>query len=105
MATGHYARVQSTQEVRGKRDEVRFELHRAKDGKKDQSYFLYQLREEQLEHILFPVGGMTKTEVRQKAKELRLSVDKKPDSQGICFVGEVGVKEFLKKMGVKEKRG
>ncbi|OGV95661.1 tRNA 2-thiouridine(34) synthase MnmA [Microgenomates group bacterium RBG_16_45_19] len=98
VATGHYACVRSTQDTR-------FELLIPKEKRKDQTYFLYQLREEQLRHILFPIGGMTKDEVRHKAKELKLPVAKKPDSQGICFVGEVGVKQFLQRMGVKEKRG
>lgn len=93
VATGHYAKILENQ------------LMIPKDKHKDQTYFLYQLREEQLKHILFPIGGMTKQEVRQKAKNLKLPVAVKPDSQGICFVGEVPVVEFLKKMGVKEKPG
>jgi len=105
IATGHYACVQSVQESRIKNQESRFQLQIPKDKEKDQTYFLYQLREEQLKHIIFPLGGMTKKEVREEADKRGLSVAKKPDSQGICFVGEVGVKDFLKSMGVEEKEG
>jgi tRNA-uridine 2-sulfurtransferase len=80
-------------------------LLRGVDEKKDQSYFLYQLREEQLAHILFPIGEMTKDDVRKKAKMLKLPVADKPDSQGICFIGEVSTKQFLKELGMKEKPG
>lgn len=111
IATGHYARVgergvSSPRQRAGRQESgVRKLLLRGVDEKKDQSYFLYQLREEQLAHILFPIGGMTKKQVRQKAKGLGLPVAGKPDSQGICFVGEVRVDEFLKDLGVREKRG
>jgi len=77
----------------------------SRDEHKDQTYFLYQLRAEQLQHILFPIGGMTKTEVRREAEKRDLPVVAKPDSQGICFIGEVPIREFLKKMGIKEKVG
>jgi tRNA-uridine 2-sulfurtransferase len=80
-------------------------LMRGVDEKKDQSYFLYQLREEQLGHILFPVGEMMKSEVRQEALARGLVTAGKPDSQGICFIGEVRVDEFLKELGMKEKVG
>ena len=78
---------------------------RGRDEKKDQSYFLYQLRQEQLKHILFPIGEMTKMQVREKARELNLPVAEKPDSQGICFVGPVSVREFLKELGMKQRVG
>ena len=74
------------------------------DKKKDQSYFLYRLKVEQLKRILFPVGEMTKAQVRRKARELELKVADKPDSQGICFIGKVDVREFLKKR-LGEKKG
>lgn len=70
-------------------------LQRGKDAKKDQSYFLYQLRPEQLGHVLFPIGGMTKEEVRTEAKRRGLPVAEKPDSQGICFIGDVDVRSLL----------
>ncbi|MEK7458375.1 MAG: tRNA methyl transferase PRC-barrel domain-containing protein [Patescibacteria group bacterium] len=65
------------------------------DEKKDQSYFLYLLRKEQLDHILFPIGGMKKTEVRKLAEKFHLSVAQKPDSQGIWFIGDINVHAFL----------
>ncbi len=67
-----------------------------KDKHKDQTYFLYRLKPEQLEHILFPLGGTTKVEVRQEARKRGLSVADKPDSQGICFIGEVNISQFLR---------
>ncbi len=66
-----------------------------KDKDKDQSYFLYRVTEAALEKTLMPLGELTKVEVRQKAKELGLVTAAKKDSQGICFVGKVGIKEFL----------
>jgi tRNA-specific 2-thiouridylase len=79
IATGHYARV-----VRGAGGEV--ELHRAADPDKDQSYVLYGLRPEVLPHLLFPVGGQRKDQVRALARQAGLGVADKPDSVEICFV-------------------
>lgn len=79
-------------------------LLRAKDSNKDQSYFLWTLTQEQLKHCLFPIGDYTKPEVREMAKKLRLPTAEKKESQGICFVGEVNVPDFLKKY-IPEKRG
>jgi tRNA-uridine 2-sulfurtransferase len=93
VATGHYARIQDGTLLRGA------------DEKKDQSYFLHLLRAEQLDHILFPLGEMMKREVREEAERRNLVVARKPDSQGICFIGEVPVREFLHQMGVQEKIG
>ena len=73
FATGHYARIEQTPEG--------FVLARGKDVKKDQSYFLYRLNQEQLSHTIFPLGGYTKTEVRTMAKERGLAVADKADSQ------------------------
>lgn len=84
VATGHYARV-----GRGK-------LRMAKDKSKDQSYFLWQVPQDYLEHILFPLGSKLKSEVRAQARELRLATAEKPDSMGICFIGEVDVAQLLK---------
>ncbi len=89
LATGHYAQIG---EEGGRKT-----LLRSTDEAKDQSYFLYQLDESDLSHVLFPVGGMTKKEVRAKATTLDLPVAKKSDSQGLCFVGEVTIKDFLKR--------
>lgn len=87
VATGHYARIL------GKTGE-KF-LAQGVDEKKDQSYFLYLLKKEQLDHILFPIGDLTKRQVRAMAKKVKLPNWDKPDSQGICFIGEVNVKKFL----------
>lgn len=92
VATGHYVR-KGEKEINGKKI---FTLLKAIDGSKDQSYFLHQLKQEQLARCLFPLGEILKTEVRVKAKELGLATAIKKDSQGICFVGEVAIKEFLK---------
>lgn len=72
-----------------------FYLQQAVDTNKDQTYFLYRMSEDALSKTLFPLGEMTKPEVRKKAKELGLITAEKKDSVGICFVGEIGIKEFL----------
>jgi tRNA-specific 2-thiouridylase len=111
VATGHYARIHKLKSQNSKvkttaiNSKTKYRLMTGVDDKKDQSYFLYQLREEQLSHILFPLGEMTKGEVRRKALQLKLPVAKKPDSQGICFIGEVRVKDFLQELGMEEKQG
>lgn len=87
MATGHYAQVAFLDGVPV--------LCRGKDGGKDQSYFLWNLSREQLASAVFPVGGMEKREVRQRAQEFNLPNAKKKDSQGICFIGHLDVKRFL----------
>ncbi len=88
VATGHYAQI-------GKRKgELR--LLRAKDINKDQTYFLYTIRPEQLGKVLFPIGGYLKSEIRQLAKKFKLPTQSKPDSQGICFVGEIDVADLIK---------
>jgi tRNA-specific 2-thiouridylase len=78
IATGHYAQVRHT--------EAGAELHRAADPDKDQSYVLYGLRPAVLAHVLMPVGGFRKSEIRALAREARLPVADKPDSVEICFV-------------------
>lgn len=83
IATGHYAATKDGQ------------LLMAKDIAKDQTYFLYRVTEAALQKTLFPLGDMTKTEVRAKAAQFGLATAAKKDSQGICFVGKVGIKEFL----------
>ncbi len=88
-------------ELRGKQS---YFLLRGLDDKKDQSYFLYRLRLEQLPHILFPIGEMTKGEVREEARKRNVVVADKPDSQGICFIGDVNVQEFLRER-LPEKKG
>jgi len=83
IATGHYARTSGGQ------------LLKAKDKNKDQSYFLYRVNSKALDRTIFPIGELTKPEVRKQAKRRNLITAEKPDSQGICFVGEVGIKQFL----------
>ena len=87
IATGHYARVR---EVDG-----RFELLKARDLSKDQSYFLHRLNQDQLRNTLFPLGEILKTEVRKIAEQLQLPNAAKKDSTGICFIGERPFREFL----------
>ncbi len=93
VATGHYAQVTSTFDENGK--EI-FHLLAGKDVNKDQSYFLCQLNQEQLSKALFPIGELTKPEVREIAKKLDLVTADKKDSQGLCFIGKVSLPEFLK---------
>jgi tRNA-specific 2-thiouridylase len=89
IATGHYAQVR---EVDGL-----FQLLKAEDGTKDQSYFLYRLNQEQLSKTLFPLGGLYKREVREIARKAGLSTSEKKDSTGICFIGERPFREFLQR--------
>ena len=84
MATGHFVRTD---------DQGR--LLRGADPNKDQSYFLYMLHDEQLKKALFPVGGLTKAQVRDIAREKGLPVFQKKDSTGVCFIGERNFKKFL----------
>lgn len=87
IATGHYARIE-------KRNGT-YSLLRAVDEAKDQSYFLYRLTQDDLVRTLFPIGGMHKAMVRAKARAWNLPVSHKPDSQGLCFAGDVSIPEFL----------
>ena len=80
LATGHYARIRRNPETR------RYELLRAVDDSKDQSYFLFGLTQEQMARTVFPLGERTKEEVRAIARRVRLPVAEKPESQEICFV-------------------
>lgn len=101
VATGHYARVESTFDENGK--EI-FHLLAGKDNNKDQSYFLCQLSQEQLSKALFPIGELTKPEVREIAKEIGLVTADKKDSQGLCFIGKVSLPTFLQQQ-LKPKEG
>lgn len=92
VATGHYARVSSFKNEKG--EEI-YQLLAGKDPDKDQSYFLCQLSQEQLSKALFPIGELTKPEVRAIAKELELVTADKKDSQGLCFIGKVSLPTFL----------
>ncbi|MBU4538829.1 MAG: tRNA 2-thiouridine(34) synthase MnmA [Weeksellaceae bacterium] len=101
VATGHYARVDSTFDENGK--EI-FHLLAGKDNNKDQSYFLCQLNQDQLSKSLFPIGELTKPEVREIAKEIGLVTADKKDSQGLCFIGKVSLPTFLQQQ-LKPKEG
>jgi tRNA-specific 2-thiouridylase len=94
VATGHYAR-RSRADARAKIHDSQFVLSRGKDEQKDQSYFLWQLNQEKLANTLFPVGGMEKSKVRKTADRFDISVADKDDSQGLCFLGEVDMQNFL----------
>lgn len=83
IATGHYARTEDGR------------LFMGRDNNKDQTYFLYRVSAEALRQTIFPVGELPKPEVRAIAAKFNLPTAAKPDSQGICFVGEVGIKSFL----------
>ena len=72
-------------------------LLKANDTNKDQSYFLWTLNQNQLQHCLFPIGEYTKPEVRELAKKFNLPTAEKEESQGICFIGEINIRDFLKK--------
>ncbi len=85
VATGHYAQ------------NIDFKMFESKDTEKDQTYFLSQLTQKELQHVLFPIGHLEKKEVRKIAAIQNLPVATRKDSQGICFVGDLSMKEFLKK--------
>ncbi|MGH8750169.1 MAG: tRNA 2-thiouridine(34) synthase MnmA [Burkholderiales bacterium] len=87
IATGHYAQLRETGGL--------FQLLKAEDGTKDQSYFLYRLNQQQLAKTLFPLGKLTKREVREIARREGLPNHDKKDSTGICFIGERPFREFL----------
>lgn len=93
VATGHYART-STVEVKPRQD---ISLMRSVDTAKDQSYFLHRIGGNDLKRVLFPIGGLTKSEVREEAKRFGLPMATKPDSQGLCFVGDVSMADFLRR--------
>ena len=91
VATGHYCRKGEI-EINGK---TIYQLLAGRDGNKDQSYFLCQLSQEQLSKSLFPIGELTKPEVREIASKLDLITADKKDSQGLCFIGKVRLPDFL----------
>lgn len=98
VATGHYARSSLSNKFFSDK------LLKAKDKNKDQTYFLYTLKQKQLSRIIFPVGDLTKPEVRVLAKKFGLENAEKKDSQGVCFVGPLNMKNFLKSY-IKPKKG
>lgn len=100
VATGHYCQKETKQ----KNGETIYRLLAGADQNKDQSYFLCQLSQEQLSKSLFPLGGLTKPEVRAIAAEMELITAGKKDSQGLCFIGKVRLPEFLQQK-LKPKEG
>src|SRR5690606_2879919 len=91
VATGHYCRKAETTQ----NGETLYRLLSGIDPNKDQSYFLCQLTQPQLSKALFPIGELTKPEVRRIAAEMDLVTAEKKDSQGLCFIGKVRLPEFL----------
>lgn len=101
VATGHYARVaretpSTKKQISNKSQISKFKLQIGKDSNKDQSYFLWNLKQEQLAHILFPIGHLEKPAVRKLAAQFGLITADKKDSQGLCFIGKIDMKDFLK---------
>ncbi len=96
IATGHYARVGYDEEKK------RYVVKKAKDLSKDQSYVLYGLKQEQLRHVIFPLGEFTKKEVREMAEKAGIEVARKKESQDICFVPNGKYWEFIEKYTKKE---
>ncbi len=97
VATGHYS-------IKKQKADGSFGLFKALDKNKDQSYFLSSINQKQLSKILLPIGNLEKPEVREIAKKLNLPTFDKKDSQGLCFIGKVDMKDFLKHY-IKEKTG
>ncbi|MBI4160197.1 tRNA 2-thiouridine(34) synthase MnmA [Candidatus Wolfebacteria bacterium] len=105
VATGHYVRLRSSannESQTNKRmkefansERIRYALMVARDANKDQSYFLWTLTQDQLQHCLFPIGDYVKPEVREMARKVGLPTAEKKDSQGICFLGKVTLENFL----------
>lgn len=90
ISTGHHAQIDKREDG--------FHLVRGVDSGKDQAYFLCQLRQDDLEHALFPIGNLEKREVRSRAAKLNLPSAGRPDSQGLCFVGDIDMHTFLKEI-------
>ncbi len=101
VATGHYCRKGTIERPDGSKI---YQLLSGKDSNKDQSYFLCQLSQEQLSKTLFPIGELTKPQVREIAAEMNLITADKKDSQGLCFIGKVRLPEFLQQQ-LKPKKG
>ena len=90
IATGHYARLR-------KNNTGKVQLLRGKDAQKDQSYVLHGLPQEKLAHTIFPLGELTKPEIRELARQYKLPVAERPDSQDLCFVGGGDYRDFLQR--------
>ncbi len=96
VATGHYVKLKEEKMSIGKGEKIFFRLYAAKDKNKDQSYFLWTLGQDQLKHCLFPIGNYVKPAVRVIARKAKLPTADKKDSQGVCFLGNVDIFDFLK---------
>lgn len=101
VATGHYARVKQIKLGKGV---IEYKLLKGIDPAKDQSYFLYTLKQDQLSKIMFPIGEYKKTDIRELARKFKLPNAEKKDSQGICFIGKINVSEFLREH-IKSQKG
>ena len=107
VATGHYARVAQVESEKLKvesREKIKYQLLAGDDKNKDQTYFLLTLTQKQLSKTFFPIGDIEKPQVRRLAKKYNLSTSAKKDSQGLCFIGKIDIKDFLKNY-IKEKKG
>lgn len=112
LATGHYAqisRVVSRRVAFSKKQgyplpTTHYQLVRSADEFKDQTYFIYNIKQSQLPHLLFPIGGMKKAAVRELARKIGLPNAEKKESMGLCFVGKIRLKDFLKQE-LKAKKG
>lgn len=102
IATGHYAQIEN--EKNKKTGAENFKLKIANDPSKDQAYFLYRLHSADLEHVMFPIGHLKKTEVRKLAEKFKLPTAIKKDSQGVCMLGDLDLKQFLSHY-IPQKRG
>ena len=100
VATGHYAEVKQVKTPKG----TTYKMFVGMDESKDQSYFLWTLGQRELSKTFFPIGGFKKSQVRMLAKKFRLPVAEKKDSQGLCFMGKLDMKEFLAHF-IEEKEG
>ena len=96
IVTGHYARIKKTKKT--------YDMLRAKDETKDQSYFLYRLSQKDLSHSLFPIGNYTKKQVREIAKKHGFENYNRKSTVGLCFIGKINLKDFLQKK-IKPKKG
>ncbi|MFH1326859.1 MAG: tRNA 2-thiouridine(34) synthase MnmA [archaeon] len=96
LVTGHYSRI--------KNEKNKFSLLRGKDESKDQSYFLYRIKQKELAKVLFPIGNYTKKQIREIAKKNKFPNYDKKGTVGICFIGKLNLKKFLQKK-IKPKKG
>jgi len=96
VVTGHYSKI--------KKNKNNYELLRAKDESKDQSYFLYRIKQNELKHLIFPIENYTKKQVREIARKNKFPNFDKKSTVGICFIGKINLKEFLQKK-IKAKKG